>query len=57
VTDHTDDRRRLEAARKEFDADVIYLNTATLGLPPRRSWEALQAALAEWRAGAQLGQP
>jgi selenocysteine lyase/cysteine desulfurase len=52
VTDHRDDRRRLEAAREEFDADVIYLNTATLGLPPRRSWVALQAALAEWRAGA-----
>jgi selenocysteine lyase/cysteine desulfurase len=52
VTDHSDDRRRLEAAREEFDADVIYLNTATLGLPPRRSWDALQAALAEWRAGA-----
>jgi selenocysteine lyase/cysteine desulfurase len=52
VTDPTDARRRLEAAREEFDADVIYLNTATLGLPPRRSWEALQAALADWRAGA-----
>lgn len=47
-----DDRRRLDAARDEFDAEVIYLNTATMGLPPRRSWEALQTALAEWRAGA-----
>jgi selenocysteine lyase/cysteine desulfurase len=47
-----DDRRRLDAARDEFDSHVIYLNTATLGLPPRRSWEALQTALAEWRAGA-----
>jgi selenocysteine lyase/cysteine desulfurase len=46
------DSRRLVAARAEFDADVIYLNSATLGLPPRRSWTALQAALADWRAGA-----
>lgn len=43
--------RRLEQARDEFAADGIYLNTATLGLPPRRAWRALQAALADWRAG------
>jgi selenocysteine lyase/cysteine desulfurase len=41
----------IDQARAEFDADVVYLNTATLGLPPRRSWDALQTALAEWRAG------
>jgi selenocysteine lyase/cysteine desulfurase len=45
------DRLRLERARAEFDPEVIYLNTTTLGLPPRRSWEALQSALREWRAG------
>lgn len=39
------------AARAEFDADVTYLDTATFGLPPRRSWAALQQALAQWRAG------
>jgi selenocysteine lyase/cysteine desulfurase len=44
-------RQRLEQARDEFVADGIYLNTATLGLPPRRAWRALQAALADWRAG------
>jgi selenocysteine lyase/cysteine desulfurase len=38
-------------ARAEFDADVAYLDTATFGLPPRRSWAALQQALAQWRAG------
>jgi hypothetical protein len=32
----------LAAARAEFDADVTYLDTATFGLPPRRSWAALQ---------------
>jgi kynureninase len=39
----------LAAARAEFDADVTYLDTATFGLPPRRSWTALQQALAQWR--------
>jgi selenocysteine lyase/cysteine desulfurase len=39
------------AARAEFDAEVTYLDTATMGLPPRRGWLALQEALAEWRAG------
>lgn len=41
----------LAAARTEFDAEVTYLNTATFGLPPRRSWQALQEALLAWRAG------
>ncbi len=45
------DRSRLQAARGEFDAEVIYLNTATLGLPPRRCLAAVQAALREWQAG------
>jgi len=45
------DRGRLEAARGEFDADVIYLNTATLGLPPRRCLTAVHAAFREWQAG------
>jgi len=40
-----------EQARAEFDADLIYLNTTTMGLPPRRSWLALQAALQDWRRG------
>lgn len=44
-------RARLEAAAGEFAAETIYLNTATYGLPPRRSFEALQAALGQWRTG------
>ena len=47
----TADRDRLVRARKEFDAEVIYLNTTTMGLPPRRSWLALQTALQDWRRG------
>ncbi len=28
-----------------------YLDTASYGLPPRPAWEALQAAMADWRSG------
>ncbi|HEY5181508.1 MAG TPA: aminotransferase class V-fold PLP-dependent enzyme [Dermatophilaceae bacterium] len=38
-------------ARLEFDAEGVYLNTATSGLPPRRSQEALQKVLTQWRVG------
>ncbi len=31
--------------------ETTYLNTATYGLPPQPAWEALQAALADWRGG------
>jgi selenocysteine lyase/cysteine desulfurase len=41
----------LEAARREFAADVIFLNSATMGLPPRRTVQAVQAGLAEWTSG------
>jgi selenocysteine lyase/cysteine desulfurase len=34
-----------------------YLNTATYGLPPRPAWEALQAALADWREGRTSWEP
>ncbi|CAN5383881.1 aminotransferase class V-fold PLP-dependent enzyme [soil metagenome] len=45
------DRQRLEAARAEFDPEVVYLNTTTMGLPPERSLLALQEALRDWRRG------
>ena len=35
------------AARAEFDADLTYLDTAAFGLPPRRSWMALQEGVVE----------
>lgn len=41
----------IEQAQQEFDPSVTYLNTATSGLPPRASWDALQDALSSWRAG------
>jgi selenocysteine lyase/cysteine desulfurase len=34
-----------------------YLNTASYGLPPRPAWEALQAALADWREGRTSWEP
>lgn len=37
--------------RDQFRPTGCYLNTATAGLPTQESWEALQAALADWRAG------
>ena len=37
--------------RELWDPEGVYLNTASYGLPPRPGWEALQAALADWRAG------
>jgi selenocysteine lyase/cysteine desulfurase len=42
---------RLAAAQAEFSADVTYLNTATLGLAPRRALLAIEAALDAWRRG------
>jgi selenocysteine lyase/cysteine desulfurase len=41
----------LDGARREFSADVIFLNSATMGLPPRRTIEAVQASLVEWTSG------
>jgi selenocysteine lyase/cysteine desulfurase len=34
-----------------WDAQPGWLNTASYGLPPREAFEALQATLADWRAG------
>jgi selenocysteine lyase/cysteine desulfurase len=34
-----------------------WLNTASYGLPPRPAWEALQAALADWRVGRTSWEP
>jgi selenocysteine lyase/cysteine desulfurase len=38
-------------ARTLWSPETVYLNTASFGLPPRPAWEALQAALADWRGG------
>jgi selenocysteine lyase/cysteine desulfurase len=41
----------LDAARAEWAPEGTYLNTASFGLPPARSWAALQDALADWQGG------
>jgi selenocysteine lyase/cysteine desulfurase len=38
-------------ARELWSPAGVYCNTASFGLPPRPAWDALQAALEEWRAG------
>jgi len=35
----------------QWQPEVPYLNTASVGLPPRVAWDALQQALSDWRAG------
>jgi selenocysteine lyase/cysteine desulfurase len=35
----------------------VYLNTASFGLPPRPAWDALQAALDDWRTGRTSWEP
>jgi selenocysteine lyase/cysteine desulfurase len=42
---------RISEASKLWEPAGAYCNTASYGLPPRTSWEALQSALADWRAG------
>ena len=42
---------RIEHARRLWQPETVYLNTASYGLPPRPAWDALQAALADWRGG------
>ena len=41
----------LQAAQKEFEPDGVYVNTASIGLPPRRAVEALDDAVETWRRG------
>ncbi|MEO6879655.1 MAG: aminotransferase, partial [Mycobacteriaceae bacterium] len=38
-------------AQHEFASDTVWLNTATLGLPPQRVVGAVQDALGDWRSG------
>jgi selenocysteine lyase/cysteine desulfurase len=48
-------RVALDAARREFSADVIFLNSATMGLPPTRTIDALHDSIAEWASGRAEG--
>jgi len=41
----------ISEARGQWSPAGVYLNTASYGLPPRDGFDALQAALSDWRAG------
>ena len=41
----------LAGARSEFAPETIYVNTASIGLPPRRALDALAGAIETWRTG------
>ncbi len=41
----------LDDARRLWQPEGSYLNTAGYGLPPRPGWEAMQEALADWQGG------
>src|SRR3954466_10543856 len=41
----------MEIPHEQWSPAGVYLNTASYGLPPAVGWEALQAALADWRGG------
>jgi selenocysteine lyase/cysteine desulfurase len=44
-------------AQRLWDPQPGWLNTASYGLPPRPAWDALQAALADWRVGRVSWEP
>lgn len=39
------------SARNQFSPAGVYLNTATMGLPPRRAFDAVASSLERWRTG------
>ncbi|MDQ3659765.1 MAG: aminotransferase class V-fold PLP-dependent enzyme [Actinomycetota bacterium] len=47
----------LSAAKRLWEPESIYLNTASYGLPPRPAFEQLAAALSDWRAGRTTWEP
>jgi len=47
----------LRSAQALWEPAGTYLNTASFGLPPRPAWDALQAALDDWRTGRTSWEP
>lgn len=41
----------------EWEPEGVFLNTASYGLPPRRAFDALEAALDDWRTGRVSWEP
>ena len=48
---------RIRLAQPLWQPAAPYLNTASFGLPPQPAWDALQAALADWREGRTSWEP
>jgi selenocysteine lyase/cysteine desulfurase len=48
---------KLAEAQELFDAESVYLNTASYGLPPRTAFEELVSVLADWRGGRTSWEP
>lgn len=46
-----DAAQRIARAQREFDPETVWLNSATLGLPPARVLTAVRAALQDWQCG------
>lgn len=42
---------RVGAAQREFSAELVYLDTASSGLPPQRALDQLHTAVEQWRTG------
>jgi selenocysteine lyase/cysteine desulfurase len=51
MRDEVTDRLSVEAARKDFEPACVYVNTASIGLPPRRVVHAVDDAIETWRTG------
>jgi len=47
----------IASAQALWEPSGTYLNTASFGLPPRPAWDALQAALDDWRTGRTSWEP
>jgi selenocysteine lyase/cysteine desulfurase len=47
----------IDEARDQWAPAGVYLNTASYGLPPRDGFDAMQAALADWRGGRTSWEP
>ena len=46
-----DDSTRITRAQADFDPETVWLNTATVGLPPARAAAAVLAAVDDWQHG------
>lgn len=52
VSEASEPGLRISQARGLWEPAGVYCNTASFGIPPRPAWDAMQAALNDWRTGA-----